>query len=79
MIEKTLKLPAAFLYLLPWALAHSEKLKDLDLACEFINKSINAYPNLVYLKEEINKQLISIDKFWKNLDDIHREMLNLEG
>ena len=36
-------------------------------------------PILVYLKEEINKQLISIDKFWKNLDDIHREMLNLEG
>ena len=47
MIEKTLKLPIILdtIGLLPvWALAHSEKLKDLDLACEFINKSINAYP-----------------------------------
>ena len=58
MIEKTLKLPAAFLYLLPWALAHSEKLKDLDLACEFINKSINAYPDFSLFKGR-NKQAVN--------------------
>ena len=39
------KLPAAFLYLLPWALAHSEDVKDLERACEVIDMSVTAYPN----------------------------------
>ena len=56
-IEDTLKLPAAFLYLLPWALAHSEKLKDLDLACGLIDKFIIAHPNF-NLFEGRNKQAV---------------------
>ena len=58
MIEKTLKLPAAFLYLLPWALAHSEKLEDLELACELINKSIKEHPNFSLFKGR-NKQAVN--------------------
>ena len=38
-IVETLKLPAAFLYLLPWALAHSEDIEDLDCDSELIDKS----------------------------------------
>ena len=44
-IDETLKLPPAILYLLPWALAHSEELKDLERACEIIDLAITAYPN----------------------------------
>ena len=58
MIERTLKLPAAFLYLLPWALAHSEKLEDLELACELINKSIKEHPNFSLFKGR-NKQAVN--------------------
>ena len=36
-LKETLTLPAALLYLLPWALAHSEELKDLERACEIID------------------------------------------
>ncbi len=43
-LEETLKLPAAILYLLPWALAHSEEIKDLQRACEVIDIAITAYP-----------------------------------
>ena len=57
-IENTLKLPAAFLYLLPWALAHSEELKDLDLACGLIDKFIEAHPNFK-LFEGRNKQAVN--------------------
>ena len=58
MIEKTLKLPAAFLYLLPWALAHSEKLEDLELASELINISIKEHPNFSLFKGR-NKQAVN--------------------
>ena len=44
-IEETLKLPAALLYLLPWALAHSEDLEDLDCACELIDKAAASSPS----------------------------------
>ena len=44
-ITATLELPAALLYLLPWALAHSEELIDLERACEIIDIAIEAYPN----------------------------------
>jgi len=44
-LEETLKLPAAFLYLLPWALAHSEDIRDLVKANSIIDLSIKAYPN----------------------------------
>ena len=43
-IEETLKLPAAFLYLLPWALAHSEDIEDLDYASELIDKASASSP-----------------------------------
>ena len=42
---ETLKLPAALLYLLPWGLAHSEDVRDLDRACQLIDMTIEAYPN----------------------------------
>lgn len=56
-IEATLKLPAAILYLLPWALAHSEDLADLVRACELIDMAIKAYPDF-RLFEGRNKQAI---------------------
>ena len=45
LIEETLELPAAFLYLLPWALAHSEDLEDLDYARELIDKAAASSPS----------------------------------
>ena len=51
-VEQTLKLPPALLYLLPWALAHSEEIVDLVRACEIIDIAIGAYP----LKGEIRKR-----------------------
>ena len=56
-IQATLKLPAALLYLLPWALAHSEDLSDLELACEVIDMAITAYPDF-NLFEGRNKQAV---------------------
>ena len=44
-IKTALQLPAAILYLLPWALAHSEKIDYLSRAFEIIDISIIAYPN----------------------------------
>ncbi|KAL1523204.1 hypothetical protein AB1Y20_018156 [Prymnesium parvum] len=44
-IEKTVELPCAMLYLLPWALAHSEKVEDLTTACDTIDKFIARYPD----------------------------------
>ena len=52
------KLPAAILYLLPWALAHSEKVDDLTRAIEIIDISISAYPNF-QLFEIRNKKAIA--------------------
>ena len=43
-LKETLELPAAFLYLLPWALAHSEDIRDLVKATEIIDIAITAYP-----------------------------------
>ena len=43
-LKETLTLPAALLYLLPWALAHSEELKDLERACEIIDITISEHP-----------------------------------
>ena len=64
----TLQLPAAILYLLPWALAHSEDLDDLDRAVEFVDLSIRAYPDFK-LFEERNKPAI----------DQHRQVLKAFG
>jgi uncharacterized protein (DUF924 family) len=55
--DETLRLPAALLYLLPWALAHSEDLKDLERAVELVDLSIQAYPDFK-LFEERNKPAI---------------------
>mmetsp|Transcript_43422 Transcript_43422/g.99496 ORF Transcript_43422/g.99496 Transcript_43422/m.99496 type:complete len:251 (+) Transcript_43422:76-828(+) len=44
-IDELLTLPCAMLYLIPWALAHSEDVKDLEKACDLINKSAAAYPD----------------------------------
>jgi uncharacterized protein (DUF924 family) len=67
-IKATLKLPAAILYLLPWALAHSEDLADLERACEVIDMAIKAYPNFK-LFEGRNKQAV----------DQHRQVLQKFG
>ena len=56
-IQATLELPAALLYLLPWALAHSEDLSDLERACEIIDIAISAYPNF-NLFDGRNKQAL---------------------
>ena len=56
-ITATLELPAALLYLLPWALAHSEELIDLERACEIIDMAIAAYPNFNLFKGR-NKQAV---------------------
>jgi uncharacterized protein (DUF924 family) len=49
-ISATLELPAAILYLLPWALAHSEDVNDLERACEVIDIAIEAYPEFGLFK-----------------------------
>lgn len=54
---ETQTLPAAILYLLPWALAHSEDVADLDRAVEFVDLSIAAYPKFK-LFEDRNKPAI---------------------
>jgi len=58
MIEATLTLPAAILYLLPWALAHSEDVADLDLACNFVDLAIATHPNFKLFSER-NKPAIN--------------------
>lgn len=68
MLEETLSLPAALLYFLPWALAHSEVLEDLHHAVEFVDLSIEAYPEFK-LFEERNKPAI----------DQHRQVLKRFG
>ena len=56
-IDKTLKLPPALLYLLPWALAHSEDISDLTSACEIIDITIDKYPQFKLF--EINKKAVN--------------------
>ncbi|WP_425289184.1 DUF924 family protein [Yoonia algicola] len=68
MIEDTLTLPAAYLYLLPWALAHSEDVADLDLACDFVDLAIETYPSFRLFAER-NKPAI----------DQHRQVLQKFG
>ncbi|PWR02468.1 hypothetical protein DKT77_11535 [Meridianimarinicoccus roseus] len=68
MIEETLTLPAAILYLLPWALAHSEDVADLDLACDFVDLAIVAHPSFKLFAER-NKPAI----------DQHRQVLRKFG
>ena len=68
MIEATLTLPAAILYLLPWALAHSEDVADLDRACDFIDLAISAHPNFRLFVDR-NKPAI----------DQHRQVLQKFG
>ena len=67
-VEQTLKLPPALLYLLPWALAHSEEIVDLVRACEIIDMAIGAYPNFS-LFEGRNKKAV----------DQHRQVLEKFG
>ena len=67
-IEDTLTLPAAILYLLPWALAHSEDVADLDLACDLVDRAIGAHPNFRLFSER-NKPAI----------DQHRQVLQKFG
>ena len=66
-IKDTLKLPAAILYLLPWALAHSEEVEDLKSACEVIDMAINAYPNFNLFegrnKLAVDQHLQVLEKF----------------
>ena len=67
-VKTALKLPAAILYLLPWALAHSEKIENLTRACEIIDISICAYPDFKLF--EINN---------KSAVDQHRQVLEKFG
>ena len=66
-LEETLTLPAAILYLLPWALAHSEEVKDLERACEIINMAITVYPQFSLFegrnKKAINQHRQVLEKF----------------
>ena len=66
-LEETLTLPAAILYLLPWALAHSEEIKDLERASEVIDMAINAYPQFSLFegrnKKAINQHRQVLEKF----------------
>ena len=55
--NETLKKPAAILYLLPWALAHSENIKDLESALSIIELTAKAYPEFT-LFEGRNKQAV---------------------
>jgi uncharacterized protein (DUF924 family) len=57
-IDDVMKLPCAYLYLLPWALAHSEELTDLTSATELVDKCIGAHPQFS-LFEGRNKILIA--------------------
>ena len=52
------------LYLLPWALAHSEDVAALDFACNFVGLAISAHPNFRLFTER-NKPAI----------DQHRQVL----
>mgnify|MGYP003311219849 CR=1 FL=1 len=55
--KNKLKKPAAILYLLPWALAHSENIKDLESALSIIELTVKAYPEFT-LFEGRNKQAV---------------------
>ena len=68
LIEETLKLPAALLYLLPWALAHSEVLEDLDYARELIDKAAASSLVFLYFLIGTEGQWNNTVKYWKNLD-----------
>ena len=57
-LKTALNLPAAILYLLPWALAHSENVDDLTKASKIIDVSISAYPNF-RLFETSNKKAVA--------------------
>ena len=59
-IDATLKLPPALLYLLPWALAHSEDINDLINACEIIDTTIDKYPHFKLF--ERNKKAVDQHK-----------------
>jgi uncharacterized protein (DUF924 family) len=67
-VDETLKLPAALLYLLPWALAHSEDLSDLERACEVIDLAASAKPGFKLFKGR-NRQVV----------DQHRQVLERFG
>ena len=67
-IAAVLELPAALLYLLPWALAHSEEVSDLERACEVIDMAIAAYPDFDLFRGR-NKQAVQQ----------HREVLEKFG
>ena len=67
-VTTTLELPAALLYLLPWALAHSEDVNDLERASEVFDMAIAAYPDFDFFKGR-NKQAVQQ----------HREVLEKFG
>ena len=57
-VEKTPELPAAFLYLLPWALAYSEDILYLKRVCLVIDLPIIAYANFSLFKD-LNRQAVT--------------------
>ena len=84
-ISATLELPAALLYLLPWALAHSEDVSDLQRACEVIDMAYLAYPNFNLFKGR-NKRAVQqhrevLEKFGRypqRNSDLRRESTKAE-
>ena len=66
-LEETLTLPAAILYLLSWALAHSEDVKDLERACQVIDMATTAYPQFSLFegrnKKAVNQHRQVLEKF----------------
>ena len=67
-VDETLQLPAALLYLLPWALAHSEDVRDLERACNVIDLAAAANPGFTLFKGR-NRQAV----------DQHRQVLEKFG
>lgn len=56
-IKETLTLPAAYLYAMAWALAHSEKEENLAKALEFLDAAIQAYPDFTLL---VNRNKVAV-------------------
>ena len=70
----TLKLPPTLLFLLPWALAHSENIFDLISACEIINMAIDAYPNFNLFEGRNKKTIDQHRQLLENLGVTHKEI-----
>lgn len=53
-LESTLALPAGIIYLLSWALAHSEALPDLVRAVDLTKSAMAVYPNFTLFERNLS-------------------------